>query len=228
VAAVNVPFPLNAKGRVKAESHDQEPVSTKERILLIAEGLFAEKGFEGTRTRDIAERAGINISTLHFHWKCKEDLYIAVYQRLLMRRAKLADETFAFLETTPTTTSQWEEALHAVVEKLFAFFRLHKQAARLETYWILEPHPLSAELAQSQAGPLLMSMAERLRKVLPSELSRQIDVELTILTVNAILKQYFANPETFGKFLGESHPKALENRVRRYMQQMMMRLYNLL
>jgi hypothetical protein len=46
---------------------------TKERILEIAERLFAPKGFEGARTRDIAAQAGMNISTLHFHWKSKTE-----------------------------------------------------------------------------------------------------------------------------------------------------------
>lgn len=43
-------------------------------IALAARALIAEKGFEGLRTRDIAERVGINIATLHYHVPSKEAL----------------------------------------------------------------------------------------------------------------------------------------------------------
>lgn len=207
----------------QALQNHHEEASTKERILLVAEELFAEKGFEGIRTRDIAERASINISTLHFHWKCKEELYAAVYQRILTQRAKLAEEIFAFLEATPA----WEDAMQGMVDIMFAFFREHRYAARLDNYWTLEPHALGVEFEQSQAGPLLLSVAERMRQWLPQELVQQVDVELVILTVYNFLQEYFVNPAALGRLLGEKTPKALENRVRRHAQQLAKRLYHL-
>lgn len=36
--------------------------------------VLAERGFEGLRTRDVAERVGINIATLHYHFPTKEKL----------------------------------------------------------------------------------------------------------------------------------------------------------
>jgi len=51
--------------------------STEDRrlaIALAARALIVEKGFEGLRTRDIAERVGINIATLHYHVPTKEAL----------------------------------------------------------------------------------------------------------------------------------------------------------
>lgn len=95
-----------------------EAGATKERILQVAEAEFARKGFAGTRTRDIAEQAGINISTLHFHWKSKEELYLGVHQRLLTLRAQLAEEIFALVERRPASPAAWEETVQAVVEKV--------------------------------------------------------------------------------------------------------------
>ena len=51
--------------------------STEDRrvaIAVAARELIVEKGFEGLRTRDIAERVGINIATLHYHVPSKEAL----------------------------------------------------------------------------------------------------------------------------------------------------------
>lgn len=43
-------------------------------IAAAARALIVEKGMEGLRTRDIAERVGINIATLHYHVPTKEAL----------------------------------------------------------------------------------------------------------------------------------------------------------
>ena len=44
-------------------------------IAHAARDLIVEKGVEGLRTRDIAERVGINIATLHYHVPTKEALF---------------------------------------------------------------------------------------------------------------------------------------------------------
>ena len=38
-------------------------------------GLFAEKGFAGTHTREICTRAGVTKPVLYYHFKSKENLY---------------------------------------------------------------------------------------------------------------------------------------------------------
>ena len=43
-------------------------------IACAARAMIVEKGFEGLRMRDIAERVGINIATLHYHVPSKEAL----------------------------------------------------------------------------------------------------------------------------------------------------------
>jgi AcrR family transcriptional regulator len=58
-----------------------EPAGTPAVLLREAERLFAERGFEGVRMRDVARAAGVNISTLHFHWRDKATLYYAVGTR---------------------------------------------------------------------------------------------------------------------------------------------------
>lgn len=57
---------------------DKKRLSADERrkqIMQVATELFAEKGFEGTRTREIADRAGICETLIFQHFKSKEELY---------------------------------------------------------------------------------------------------------------------------------------------------------
>ena len=53
----------------------EKELSTEEKILLSASKVFTEKGFSGTRTRDIAEEAGINLALLNYYFRSKEKLF---------------------------------------------------------------------------------------------------------------------------------------------------------
>jgi len=64
--------------RTALEKARKDPESMKARILAAARGVFGEYGFHGTTTRMIAKNVGIDISTLHYHWGDKKDLYEAV------------------------------------------------------------------------------------------------------------------------------------------------------
>src|SRR5262245_1919844 len=75
----------------------EAPGSTKARILGAAEDIFAERGFDGAGTREIAARAGVNISSLHYHWASKEALYVAVFEDIFDRLVRLLRETLAEL-----------------------------------------------------------------------------------------------------------------------------------
>ncbi|CEJ71530.1 transcriptional regulator, TetR family [Chryseobacterium oranimense] len=50
-------------------------VSKEENILFAAEKLFAEKGFDGTSTREISKAANVNISMISYYFGSKEKLY---------------------------------------------------------------------------------------------------------------------------------------------------------
>jgi len=54
---------------------------TRERILDVAEGLFAERGLAGTAVRDIAREAGLTAASLYNHFDGKQALYEAVLAR---------------------------------------------------------------------------------------------------------------------------------------------------
>lgn len=58
----------------------------KKQIIGAAMELFANQGFDGTTTREIATAAGINEALIFRHFKCKEDLYWAVLEDRISRR----------------------------------------------------------------------------------------------------------------------------------------------
>ena len=60
-------------------------------ITVAAFALISEHGLEGFRVRDVAERVGINISTLHYHFKTKQNLIEAVLRYAIHQIATTHD-----------------------------------------------------------------------------------------------------------------------------------------
>ena len=60
----------------------QKTPATAEKLIEIAESLFAEKGFYGTSIRDVADCLSIAKSSLLHHFPQKEKLYGAVLKKL--------------------------------------------------------------------------------------------------------------------------------------------------
>lgn len=52
-----------------------ENKSTEEKIVAAAYKLFTKKGYAATKTRDIAEEAGINVALLNYYFRSKEKLF---------------------------------------------------------------------------------------------------------------------------------------------------------
>ena len=70
----------------KALKRSQSPKSAERRSAIVqaAYETLAEKGFEGLRMRDIAERAGIDHSTLHYYFAGKEALIDAIVDYIVL------------------------------------------------------------------------------------------------------------------------------------------------
>ena len=57
----------------------------KDQIMNAAEQVFSQKGFSDARMDDIAEETGLSKGTLYLYYKSKDDLIIAILDRLFQR-----------------------------------------------------------------------------------------------------------------------------------------------
>lgn len=60
----------------------------KSQILNAAQDVFAQKGFEEARMDDIAGETGLSKGTLYLYFKSKDDLIIAILDRMFQREFK--------------------------------------------------------------------------------------------------------------------------------------------
>jgi TetR/AcrR family transcriptional regulator len=73
----------NIASRARAKVVDlRRPPDTRGRALQVAQALFAERGYGGTSLRDIAKRIGIKAPSLLHHFPSKQQLYLAVLDKM--------------------------------------------------------------------------------------------------------------------------------------------------
>ena len=91
-------------------------ISTEERIKAAARKVFHQKGFAGTRTRDIAEEAGINHAMLNYYFRSKEKLFEIVMMETMAQFFKgvnlmLNDESTSLDEKIDLIVSNYVDVL---------------------------------------------------------------------------------------------------------------------
>ena len=91
--------------------------SKSEKILDVAEALFAERGFDGVTLRQIAMGAGVDVALASYHFGKKLDLFRAVLER---RAPALNDARREALATAITSSAPNAPAVESIVE---AFLR---------------------------------------------------------------------------------------------------------
>jgi AcrR family transcriptional regulator len=79
---------------MSALSADAPPAEdTRARVLQVALGLFAERGFAETSTRELSERLGFTKAALYYHFRTKDDLLGALIQPVLEQLTALITQT---------------------------------------------------------------------------------------------------------------------------------------
>ena len=133
---------------------------TRERILDVAEALFAARGYAGTSMREIASAADLTAASLYNHFDGKEALYEAVLERgirplvLLMqgRAAGAADG----------------DSAAAVVGEVMEHLRTRPHLPRLIQLEVLTGGERLTRLARDWVRPLLeYGVAEMKREAAP-------------------------------------------------------------
>lgn len=102
-----------------------EGESTRERILDVAEALFATKGLAGTAVRDIAREAGLTAPSLYNHFVGKQALYEAVITRGVQ-------PLFDLIQNSRPTPEQNEiERTGAILDGIMDHLAEHPNLAKL-------------------------------------------------------------------------------------------------
>jgi len=137
--------------------------STRQRILDVAERLFAQKGFAGTAVRDIAREAGLTAPSLYNHFDGKQALYEAVLARGVQPLVDL------------TNGLEWvdDAASGDVLDAIMDHFANHPNVAKLIQHESLIGGASLSQMVQGWLRPIvaegMMAMKRNPRSVWTTE-----------------------------------------------------------
>lgn len=186
--------------RTALEKARESPSSTKARILAAAEEIFASKGFEGASTREIAAAAGVNISSLHYHWESKETLYFAVFEDIYDRIVELVRSSMpeSALEQPPS-----RPVIDDTMGLLFDFFADHPNVPKLLVRRLLEADSSTSEIEQDILLPAWRHFALWTAQYRHSELT-ELEAQMFMLSVHSVMLLYMLDSRPFVALLGNS------------------------
>lgn len=113
--------------------------------------LFAQKGFQGTKTKEIAEAAGINEALIFRDFQSKENLYCAIIDYASAR----IDTERLIGELSPYAERREDEALFSnLAIRVFESAGREQTLFRLLVYCALEHHRLSRKFQEKLVDPV--------------------------------------------------------------------------
>ncbi len=162
-----------------------------------AERLFAEHGFHGTSLGGIAAAAAVSRATPSYFFGNKEDLYVAVLERVFADREAATEEAFRPLVdwTQSPSPGSLRPALSSAVEGYLAFLHARPSFVRL-----LQHEDLAGgrHLPAVRRKSIAMSTAfGQLRAVAPECELRRFPVEDVILVFVSLTFSPLAQRATF-------------------------------
>ena len=193
-----------------------QPRSTAARLLGEAERVFAESGFEGARTREIAAAAQVNIASLHFHWKDKSTLYEAVLRNFQRRSALFQDQ---FSKDMASRDAVPHERLQDWFGLGFATTQGRPWMSRIE----LRRFASSRPVAEFDDLPLWLARFRLGEEMLTANTSpdarAQLDVRLTSTALMYLFRMFLSDSDIQQELLGGSlyRDRDVQERVLRFL-----------
>lgn len=197
--------------RSALEKAREAPSSTKARILAAAEEVFAAKGFAGASTREIAGKAQVNISSLHYHWESKETLYFAVFQNIYDR---ILDLVRRAIPQRVDNTVSGKVVVEQAMGGLFDFFAAHPNVPKLLVRRLLEGDANDIDIEADVLVPSWKVFAGWMNEYSGRKL-KDVDSQLFMLTIQSVVLLFLLDSRQFTSLLGGSvHTPEVRRRVR--------------
>ncbi|HKE12495.1 MAG TPA: TetR/AcrR family transcriptional regulator [Myxococcota bacterium] len=196
---------------------------SREKILDVAEALFARRGFAGVGLREVAQAVGLGKSSLFHHFRSKVQLYLEVLGRVLGRIEERLRPTLA---GSGGPAERLMRSLDALVDALAE----HPTTARLLLRGLFEDDAFPAELGpegdtvERRLGGLIAQIEALLLEGIEQGAFRRVSIPHMMQTLIGATVYHFASGEFGEGLLGGSLFSAEE--VRRRKEELRTLLYH--
>jgi AcrR family transcriptional regulator len=109
---------------------------TEQKILQAASKVFLEKGHDGARMQEIADKAEINKALLHYYFRSKEKLFRTVLKKELQQ---MLEDVFSSISLSDSLKDFFQQFVHTYLKNIskrknvmrFILWELNKSSAEI-------------------------------------------------------------------------------------------------
>lgn len=182
----------------------------RQKIVDAAAELFAEVGFRGGTTKELARRAGVTEPVLYEHFQTKSDLYAAIIDDASHRgfaEARGALETLA-------EVGDAEAFFHTLAERIAEHQSENPNYLRLILFSALEKHELAEICFERHALVIHEIVTAFIGKQITAGVFRELDAALAARAFMGMVIHYVIFDQHFGfKVVRASRKRTLETMV---------------
>jgi TetR/AcrR family transcriptional regulator len=183
---------------------------TRDRVLSVALALFAEQGYRGTSLRDIAGRIGIKAPSLLHHFPSKEQLYLAVLDRIFEGMEESAQ---IFL----SGNNDFQERCRTAIVSAIDFIAASPDSMRIIWHEMTEESGAGRQLFKRRVPPLFaMGVNFIFRGQREGEFRDGVDPFHFLLSLNSITIGFFTTATMVRRLWNNNllEPAVIERRKR--------------
>lgn len=118
------------------------PEDTKTLLIAAAKKLFAEKGFDGTTVKEVAELAGVNISLVSYHFSGKENLYRTIIEEFGLKRLSSSERILK----TPLSADDFRVRLTLFLEDFYEDASRDSEITMIMNRECMGSHPMTTDI----------------------------------------------------------------------------------
>lgn len=165
--------------------------ATRTALIAAAAPLFADIGFEATRTRDIADKAHANVSAINYHFGSKMGLYQAVIKSQAEEmNTSFPIETEAVRDEDPATRLHW--LIHNLLRRVLTLNDDHRLKICVREF--VEPTEALDFLVKEIINQQFSIMKSVINAVLGHEASPEVLNRFTVSVVSQCFHYGMAEP----------------------------------
>jgi TetR/AcrR family transcriptional regulator len=170
--------------RTLAEMGGREPQAdeVRTRVLAAAEAVFAERGYAGATTREIAERAGIGKRMLFYYFPTKDAVYRAVLERIVQGLVAI----FELSRNQPGPIGLAES-----IEGITHFTAQNLQATKVWMREIIDGGPHLADLTEKHLAGMYRQAGATVARNMEAGIFRRSDPVHVMASVGGVTLFYF-------------------------------------
>jgi TetR/AcrR family transcriptional regulator len=185
---------------------------SRQAILAAAETLFAERGFEAVSLHEIGDAAGLSRGTPNYFFGSKQDLYVAVLERVFADREEATTRAFEPVRAwcKSARAGSLRQPLTRAIESYMSFLLARPAFVRL----IVREELRGGEglrRAQREAAAMREALAA-VRAIASKRSLRRFDVDDAVLVLVSLTFSPLSQQSTFMAALGRDLSNAAVRR----------------